>query len=47
MISNDTKDITAMARAAAHPELIVVSDWSQYTSQDYWDATERSKLSLL
>ena len=36
-----------MSKAAANPELIVVSDWDQYTSQEYWDATEKSKLSLL
>jgi len=46
-ISDDPKDIKAMAKAAATPELIVVSDWSRYTSEEYWKANEESGLQIL
>ncbi|OAQ69471.1 conidial pigment biosynthesis oxidase Arb2/brown2 [Purpureocillium lilacinum] len=45
-ISDDPKDIKAMAKAAANPELIVVSDWSRYTSEEYWKANEESGLQI-
>ncbi|TWU70898.1 hypothetical protein ED733_001766 [Metarhizium rileyi] len=35
-ISTDKKDIRAMEKAARDPEYLVVSDWSRYTSEEYW-----------
>ncbi|PTB35116.1 multicopper oxidase [Trichoderma asperellum CBS 433.97] len=35
-IVSDQKDIEAMEKAARDPEYLVVSDWSQYTSEEYW-----------
>ncbi|KAL7898769.1 multicopper oxidase domain-containing protein [Trichoderma sp. SZMC 28014] len=35
-ITGDYKDIEAMEKAARDPEYLVVSDWSQYTSEEYW-----------
>ncbi|OJJ48194.1 hypothetical protein ASPZODRAFT_2123349 [Penicilliopsis zonata CBS 506.65] len=43
-ISPDPLEIQAMAHAAANPQLIVVSDWSQYVSEEYWKANEESGL---
>lgn len=46
-ISNDPKDIDAMSKAALDPKLMVLSDWSRFTSEEYWKAIEDSKLLLL
>lgn len=46
-ISPDPVEIEAMAKAAADPELIVVSDWSQYPSEEYWKANQDSGLLVL
>lgn len=46
-ISQDQAEVEAMARAAADPELVVVSDWSQYTSEEYWKANQESGLLVL
>ncbi|KAI0008774.1 multicopper oxidase [Xylariaceae sp. FL0662B] len=43
-ISNDTDDIKAMTKAATNAELAVLSDWSQYTSDEYWKANEETNL---
>ncbi|KAF2475269.1 laccase [Lindgomyces ingoldianus] len=43
-ISDDTRDTDAMARAALNPELVMLSDWSQYTSDEYWKANVDSGL---
>ncbi|PNY22482.1 Uncharacterized protein TCAP_07121 [Tolypocladium capitatum] len=45
-ISNNTNDIRAMAKAAVNPELIIVSDWSRLTSDEYWKANIQSGLQL-
>ncbi|KAJ6445404.1 conidial pigment biosynthesis oxidase Arb2/brown2 [Purpureocillium lavendulum] len=45
-ISDDPEDIRALAKAAAKPELIVVSDWSRYTSEEYWKANVESGLQI-
>nr|A0A4Y6F0M8.1 RecName: Full=Laccase ustL; AltName: Full=Ustilaginoidins biosynthesis cluster protein L; Flags: Precursor [Ustilaginoidea virens]QDF21479.1 laccase [Ustilaginoidea virens] len=45
-ISNDPKDIDAMSKAALDPKLMVLSDWSRFTSEEYWKAIEDSKLLL-
>ncbi|KAL8685395.1 MAG: hypothetical protein Q9218_007785, partial [Villophora microphyllina] len=46
LISSDQGDIKAMSRAAANPELIVVSDWSSFTSEQWLAAQEASHLDL-
>ncbi|KAL8642498.1 MAG: hypothetical protein Q9228_000816 [Teloschistes exilis] len=46
LISSDQGDIRAMSRAAANPELIVVSDWSSFTSEEWLAAQEASHLDL-
>ena len=46
-ISNDTDDIKAMAKAAENPEFMVVADWSRFTSEEVWNATEESGLQVL
>ncbi|PTB62129.1 multicopper oxidase [Trichoderma citrinoviride] len=43
-ISDDEKDIEAMEKAARDPEYLVVSDWSQYTSEEYWKISTDSGL---
>ncbi|KHN93909.1 Cupredoxin [Metarhizium album ARSEF 1941] len=43
-ISQDDKDIEAMEKAACDPEYLVVSDWSQYTSDEYWKISNDSGL---
>ncbi|KAH8432996.1 Glc7p regulatory subunit [Aspergillus melleus] len=42
LISNDPRDIEAMQRAVANPQVIVVSDWTQFKSWEYMDAQEAS-----
>jgi hypothetical protein len=46
-ISTDKEDIKAMAKAATKPELIVLSDWSRFSSEEYWKANEDSNLLVL
>ncbi|KAH8702106.1 conidial pigment biosynthesis oxidase Arb2 [Talaromyces proteolyticus] len=41
-ITNDTNEIEAMKAAEQHAELIMVSDWSQYTSFDYMEAMKKT-----
>ncbi|KAK9446178.1 laccase [Metarhizium brunneum] len=43
-ISQDKEDIKAMENAAHDPEYLVVSDWSQYTSEEYWKISTDSGL---
>ncbi|KAG8406057.1 Laccase 1 [Metarhizium acridum] len=43
-ISQDKEDIKAMEKAARDPEYLVVSDWSQYTSEEYWKMSTDSGL---
>lgn len=47
MISNDTKDIAAMSKTGRDPNLIILSDWDRYTSDQYWAATQASEVLLL
>ncbi|KAL9613430.1 MAG: hypothetical protein Q9167_002028 [Letrouitia subvulpina] len=46
LISSDAGDQRAMKRAAANPELIVVSDWSKFTSEEWLAAQVASHLDL-
>jgi hypothetical protein len=34
MISNDTKTLKAIEQAVANPELVLLSDWSHFTSEE-------------
>nr|QDK64758.1 AshL [Aschersonia paraphysata] len=43
-ISDDPKDIEEMNHAVLDPKLLVLSDWSQFTSEAYWKGIEESKL---
>ncbi|KAK9437292.1 laccase [Metarhizium brunneum] len=43
-ISQDPEDIEAMDKAAANPQLMVLSDWSRLTSDEYWRVIEESKI---
>ena len=47
MISNDAEDLAAMAKTARDPNLVILSDWDRYTSDEYWAATEASQVLLL
>ncbi|KAJ5967103.1 conidial pigment biosynthesis oxidase Arb2/brown2 [Penicillium viridicatum] len=41
-ISDDPRDIEAMQKAVANPQVIVVSDWTQFMSWEYMKAQEAS-----
>ena len=47
MITNNTADLAAMRIAADNPQLIVNSDWDNYTSWDYMQAQEDSNADIL
>lgn len=47
LISNDTEDLNAIQRAIQNPKVIVVSDWSQFRSWEYFGAEEAANLNLL
>lgn len=46
-IVSDYKDVEAMEKAARDPEYLVVSDWSQYTSDEYWKISTDSGMLVL
>jgi hypothetical protein len=46
MISNAPSDIQAMG-AANDPKFVVISDWTQYDSEQYMMAQKVSKLQIL
>ncbi|KAE8326988.1 conidial pigment biosynthesis oxidase Arb2/brown2 [Aspergillus sergii] len=46
LITNDTDDIKGIEQAVANPELVVVSDWSQFKSWDYIEAEKAANLNL-
>ncbi|KFY50431.1 hypothetical protein V496_09340 [Pseudogymnoascus sp. VKM F-4515 (FW-2607)] len=43
-ISSNKEDIKAMSKAAKDPQFMVVSDWSRFTSVEYWKANEEAGL---
>ncbi|KAL2173558.1 multicopper oxidase [Thermothelomyces heterothallicus CBS 202.75] len=43
-ISNNTKDIKAMEKAARNPKLMVLSEWTSFTSEAWWKAVQESGL---
>ncbi|KAI9744721.1 MAG: hypothetical protein M1818_001646 [Claussenomyces sp. TS43310] len=45
-ISNNAKDINQMTKAAADPQLIMVSDWTNFTSDEYMQAQVNSELDI-
>lgn len=47
MISNSSDDLSAMERAAKNPQLLVVSDWSNFTSWEYIQGLVASELDIL
>lgn len=47
LISDDEKDIEAMQKAESDPKLVILSDWSHYTSEEYQKIMEESGVDLL
>lgn len=47
LISDDPRDIEAMQKAVANPQVIVVSDWTQFMSWEYMKAQEASGYAIL
>jgi hypothetical protein len=47
MMTNSSSDIPAMAKAAANPNLITISDWSHLTSDEYMAAQMASGYAIL
>ena len=47
LISEDAEDIKAMAKAAANPKTLLLSDWSRFNSTQYIDADRNSHLQIL
>ncbi|KAH6842859.1 multicopper oxidase [Chaetomium sp. MPI-CAGE-AT-0009] len=45
-ISQNPEDIKAMDKAARSPELMVLSEWSSFTSEEYWKVIEESRLAI-
>ncbi|KAL2132532.1 hypothetical protein VTI74DRAFT_3692 [Chaetomium olivicolor] len=43
-ISKDPKDIKAIDKAVRNPKLMVLSEWTSFTSERWWKAIEDSKL---
>jgi hypothetical protein len=39
MISNSTEDIEQLEQAMRNPEIVVMSDWSHFTSEDLRNIT--------
>jgi hypothetical protein len=47
MISEDPVDIAAIGEAIEKPELVVISDWSQFKSWEYLEAEDVANINLL
>lgn len=47
MITNDTTELEKIRMAEQYPELIMLSDWSQYTSFEYMDAMKQTGYDIL
>lgn len=47
MITTDENELTAIREAVQAAELVVVSDWSQYTSFEYMDAMKQTGYDIL
>lgn len=46
LISKNKKDIKAMTRAALNPNLVLVSDWTNFTSAEYMKVTRESGMTI-
>jgi hypothetical protein len=46
-ITNDSAEVALISRAVNNPQIITVSDWSNYTSGEYLAAEEASDLDIL
>lgn len=47
MITNNTVELRNIQTAEKYSELIMVSDWSQYTSFEYMDAMKQTGYDIL
>lgn len=47
MISDNPVDIAAIKKATEKPELVVISDWSQFKSWEYLEAEDAANINLL
>jgi len=47
LINSDRRQISSMAGAASDPTLVVLSEWTNYTSREYMKAEEDSQLDIL
>jgi hypothetical protein len=47
MITNDTRDIGAITAASYDPTLVVLSEWTNFTSSQYLEAEKASELDIL
>jgi hypothetical protein len=47
LISSDDNDIKEMTNAARDPTLVVASDWTNFTSWEFWDAEVASGYDIL
>ena len=47
MISKDKRDISAMVRAEKSPNIVLVSDWTNFTSDEYMYYTKKSGMTIL
>lgn len=47
MITTNATELSAIRQAVQNAELIVVSDWSQYTSFEYMDAMKQTGYDIL
>lgn len=47
LISNTTQDLHRLAEAAASPQIVVLSDWSHFTSQELHDISHAADIDPL
>jgi hypothetical protein len=47
MITNDTAELEKIRIAEQYAELVMVSDWTQYTSFEYMDAMKQTGYDIL
>jgi hypothetical protein len=47
MISNDTTDIDQMTCAMQNPEIVVLSDWSHFTSEELRNISQAADIDPL
>lgn len=47
MISDNTQDLGRLEKAAESPELVVLSDWSHFTSEELHDVSISANIDQL